>query len=642
MTPEMARAAAAQGGLASLSGDSASGAGSAVMATTLKADLLADDEHVKIDGVLGEWPARTRAATCVGGTCDSGLSFAVAVRYDATTVYVGGEVTSAGFRRTNKFADDEDHASLLLAFGGGASAAVYEVSFFAGKPGETAGQVRVAGRGRATVRGAHIVEAPMEGGYSFEASLPWSTFAEAKTVRVGLRGAARYYQHDGRGLHVLATGMGDLRHPSDLPPLPTDPEQALDEGLLKDRNLRGEAPTFDLLANVAGDGMKERIQVWGSTLTVCGPGYRGGKDYFFRDLGAPVVRLEARAVTRRAKEDLLVVRRVADGEVKRDWYEVLSFLDSDEPVRTFGQEVAVVRGAQHVDDAVRVGQGEIEVSVQPARGWDASSYREAMATDVAPVLLPWDGVKSQTFRFDGARFTKVSEVPQPGARPAASPEPAPHAAATPASAPVPTPGALLAQYRRDRGLRPDVQPRSELSADLDGDGQPEHVTLIERDLVVTGPSLGGGRAYSSLTLQQFTAPAEIHEVTAKDLVGQGASQLLVRGTRHVAPATGGEAVDMDVLLIYALRSGTLTRVFGAETARSLAGKRVQGVVQFVPARGGQGLDIELRPARVVGWTQATFPWPQEQPGTGAVEPLLLPWGGVDSQRYAWDGSRFAP
>lgn len=652
VSAEVAAAAAAQGGLASLSDPGADGARGALTAATLKADLLAEGDKVKLDGMLSEWPARTRADTYVEGAADAGFAFNVGARYDATTLYIGGEVTSASFLRTARFGDDEDHASLVLAFGAGTAAvATYEVSLFAGKPGETSGQVRFSARGRGPVPGGRIVEAPVTGGYSFEAAIPWSAFPEARTVRVGLRAAARYYQHDARGLRVAATGPGDARHPDALPPFPTDPEQALEDGFIAEHNLRSQAPSVDLLADVAGDAMKERVQVWGDLLTVCGPGYRGGKGYFFRDLGAPIARLEARPLTGRGKDDLVVVRRVTEGDLKRDWFEVLSFLDKDEPTRTFGQEIAVVRGSQRVDDAVHATPGEIEVTVQPAHGWDASTYREATAVDVAPLLLPWEGVRSQTFRFDGARFTKVRESTQRRAPGAPTAErvpqlPVDHAAATAtvSAAPPPTPSAtaLLEQYRRDHGLRPELPAQKEVAADLDGDGRPERVTLIERDLVVTGPSLGGGHAYTSLTLAQFAAPAEIRELTARDLTGQGAAHVLVRGTRRVTPAGGGDAVEEEVLLIYALRAGALTRVFGIETARAQGGKRVQGLVQFIPSRSGRGLDIDVRPGRATGWTQASYPWPPERPGTGSMEPLLLPWGPTTNLRYAWDGTRFMP
>jgi len=626
------------------------GAHAVLLAATLKAELLADGDRVKLDGVLGEWPARTRADTFVVGAADPSFGFTMGVRYDATSIYVGGEVTTASFRRTARFADDEDHASLILAFGTGvASVAAYEVSFFAGKPGESTGKVRFASGGQGAVPGARIVEAPMTGGYSFEAVIPWSAFPEARTVRVGLRGVGRYYEHSGTaGARIAATGPGDARHVEGLPPLPTDPEQALDEGFLTEHGLRGQAPSVDLLADVSGDAMKERIQVWGNVLTVCGPGYQGGKGYFFRDLGAPLVRLEARPLTGRGKDDLVVVRRMSEGALTRDWFEVLSFLQHEQPTRTFGQEIAVTRGATHVDDTVHTSPSEIDVSTLTPHGWDAATYHEPVAVDVSPILLPWGAVKSQTFRFDGTSFTKVNEVAQTPTGvsvPAASVPRLPQdPAAVRASIPSTSPpsfetATLLDQYRHDHALSSAAAVRSSVDADLDGDGHAEHVALIGRDLVVTGPSLGGGHAYSFVTLDAFTAEGDVHEVTASDLAGHGSAHLLVRGTRHIAAS--GETIDEDVLYVYALRGNGLVRVFAIETARAVGAKRVQGLVQFIPARSGHGKDLDVRPGRATGWTSASYPWPQDRPGQGSTEPLLLPWGGVPNVRYAWDGSRFA-
>jgi hypothetical protein len=649
----MAEAAAAQGGMPSLSGEGSSGVGNATMAATLKGDLLADGDKVKLDGVLSEWPARTRADTAIEGVADASLVFNVAVRYDATNLYVGGEVTTPSFDRTSRFAESEEHASLVLAFrSGAASVAAYDVGFYAGKPGETSGQVRFAGRG--AVPGAKIVEAPATGGYTFEAVVPWSAFPEARTVRVGLRAAARYTKKSG-GLRILATGPGDTHHPEALPPFPLEAEQSLDDGLLTDRGLKGHAPDFDLIADVAGDAMKERVEVWGNVLTVCGPAYRGGKDYFFRDLGAPVIKLEARSLTGRGKYDLVVVKRVTEGELTRDWFEVMSFLGKDDPDRVFAQEIAVTHGEQHVDTAIHAASGSIDVSVLPAHGWDVSSYHAPFAGDALPVLLPWGPIKSQTYRFDGARFAKVREVTQPEVlgthliRPGSIPvdtESARTAQATVASmTPPPTTAAatqLLDQYKHDHGLPPETSPRIEVTADLDGDGKRERVSLMDRDLVVSGPSIGDGHGYAYLTLQPFAAGTDIREVTARDLAGHGAASLVVRGTRHVTPAGESAVVDEDVLFVYALKNGALARVFGIETARGQSGKRVQGLVQFIPARSGHGLDVDVRPGRASGWTRASYPWPEEHAGNGSMEPLLLPWGTTTHLRYAWDGSHFSP
>ena len=84
----------------------------------------------------------------------------------------------------------------------------------------------------------------------------------------------------------------------------------------------------------------------------------------------------------------------------------------------------------------------------------------------------------------------------------------------------------------------------------------------------------------------------------------------------------------------------ITRVFAIETGREQKRKRVQGLVQFVPSDDHKSFEIDVRPGIARGWTKKTYPWAQEQPG-GQVEPLLLPWGGIESLRYAWDGAKFA-
>jgi len=203
--PSIGDTAVANGGIEGLGAPS----GATYAAGGLRADLLDKSNPVKMDGVIDEWPARTLASTVIKGSGDK-LQFAVAIQYDASNIYVGAEVTDASFYRTSHFGEGEDHASLTLAFpqGGGA----YEIGLFAGKPGETAGEVRFLGS-RAhlgEVPGAKIVEAPSAKGYSFEASIPWSTFHEAHTLRVGLRGVVRYYDSDGShsARNIVATGPG--------------------------------------------------------------------------------------------------------------------------------------------------------------------------------------------------------------------------------------------------------------------------------------------------------------------------------------------------------------------------------------------------------------------------------------------------
>jgi hypothetical protein len=50
--------------------------------------------------------------------------------------------------------------------------------------------------------------------------------------------------------------------------------------------------------------------------------------------------------------------------------------------------------------------------------------------------------------------------------------------------------------------------------------------------------------------------------------------------------------------------------------------------------------IELRPGKAVGWTEKTYPFPEDTTAAGGLEPLLLPWSETSSRGYRWSGSGF--
>lgn len=599
---------------------------------TLRMELL--ETPVKMDGITKEWPSHVAAREKIKGATNA--TFSCGVQYDAERVWVMGEVSDANLARTARFGEDEDHASLVIAVPGPGGLAVTEIGLFAGKPGESAGSVRVRG---AEVAGSKIVEAPTKDGYSFEASLPWSAIAEAQRVRVGLRGACRY--HDGGA--IIATGPGDARASAQLPSLPTSPELSLYEGLIGPKSLDKTPPKVELYVDVAGDAQKERVAVYDRFFTVVGAGYRGGKEYFFRDIGADLVRLEARDLTGRGKDELVIRRRFSTPTAQREWLEVWAFTKGDEPETVFSHEVAVTSGPKHVTNALRIGSKEIEVGYDKAEGWDATSYREPTVTDWDSILLPWGAVKSQSYKWDGTKFAKYKEVPQ---TPTAPPNPTASAAIVKPVEP-PTPkvikntelaATMLDQFRKDRGVAEHAKPKVDLEVNLDADPKNERAVLLGKDIVVFGPAFKGGNAYSFITLSQFADEQDITEMTARDVTGDGAADLVVRGVRR--QTVNGAPVASDLMLIYTVQSGTLTRVFAIETGRESQGKRVQGLVQFVPGKGNKGFEIDVRPGKATGWTEKTYPWSQDAPG-GSIEPLLLPWGKVDPLRYTWSGSGFS-
>ena len=645
-------AVAAQGGFASLGGagnreEGATGV-EVAFGGALHVENVDPKSPVKLDGVLKEWPARTRATSKLAGKTD-GLELAIATQMDDAKLYVGGEITDAQLTRSSRHGESDDHVSMTLAFPAGRGGLkAYEVGFFPGKPGDSSGAVKwLAGPNRGQdVSGAKLVENDIKGGVAFEASLPWSTFPEARTMRIGLRAAFRY--HDGDGHGVIGTGPGTVDHPGDLLALPTAAEQAVSDGLLAQKSLTGTAPKIDVFADVAGDERKERISVFGKFFTICGPGYRGGRQFFWREVAGELASFETRELTGRGKDDMIVRRRVMNGAVMHEMIEVWAIATGDEPTTIFTQEIAVVdsAGKRKITNAVRVSAKEIEVSVEPAVGWDAASFREPTAGTLEEgLLLPWGTVRSRTFRLEKGKFAKSGEVAQAGTAAPAIAGTGTGTGTTTKDLPTPSVGKstdmgkqVMEAYFRDQGVTP-TKPRFDIEVHVDGDNRPERVALVGRDIVVLGPGFKGGNGYARMSLTQFADDKDVSELTARDVTGDGAAELVVRGVRHVT-TQAGEQVAVEALFVYQVKGGAITRVFSVETGRELSGKRIQGLVQFVPAKGGKGFDVDVRPGVARGWTEKTYPWPQDKPG-GSIEPLLLPWGGVSSLRYTWNGTQFA-
>jgi len=651
-------AVAAQGGLASLGGagnrEEGSTGAEVAFGGSLHVENVDPKSPVKLDGVLKEWPARTRASEKLSGKTD-GLELGVSTQMDDAKLYVGAEITDPRLARSSRHGESDDHVSMTLAFPAGRGGLkAYEIGFFPGKPGESSGAVKwLAGPSKGQeLAGAKLVESDIKGGVAFEASLPWSTFPEARTMRVGLRAAVRYHDGDGSAVRgVIGTGQGSVERPGDLPALPTGAEQAVADGLLAQKNLLGTAPKIDVFADVAGDERKERISVFGRFFTICGPGYRGGRQFFWREVSGELASFETRELTGRGKDDMIVRRRVTNGAVMHEMIEVWAIATGDEPTTIFTQEIAVVDGPgkRRVTNAVRVSAKEIEVSVEPAVGWDATSFREPTAGTVEEgILLPWGTVKSRTFKLEKGKFAKSGEVAQ--AATAAAGTGAGTGTGTTASTtrdlPAPTVAKstdmsklVMEAYLRDQGVAAGTKPRFDIEVHVDGDNRPERVALVGRDIVVLGPGFKGGNGYARMSLTQFADDKDVSELTARDVTGDGAAELVVRGVRHVTTPSG-DHVAVEALFIYQVKSGAISRVFSVETGREQSGKRIQGLVQFVPAKGGKGFDVDVRPGVARGWTEKTYPWPQDKPG-GSIEPLLLPWGGVPSLRYSWNGTQFA-
>jgi hypothetical protein len=211
----------------------------------------------------------------------------------------------------------------------------------------------------------------------------------------------------------------------------------------------------------------------------------------------------------------------------------------------------------------------------------------------------------------------------------------PTAVVRPQKSSAPTPEQVYAHYKKQRDVT--GAPRWDLSVDLAEDDQKERLVVHHRDLVVFGPGFREGRGFAAVTLTNFERDSDLESVTTRDVTGDGKHEMVVKGVlRSTLPDDlgGGEAL-LEVVFVYELKAGQFDRIFAAQVGRRVGQKRVNATLSF-----GTGGNIELRPGKAVGYAQDTYPWLQKSDPDGEVEPLLLPWGGIDRVRLRYDGRKF--
>jgi len=609
-------------------------------------------EKVRIDGDLREWPNKmTELGDTLQGSASGGEpSASVTIGYDETTLFVVMRVTDKKIVRTAAAGANEDHATLYLSFPKGST---HEVGLYPGAPGKSGGVVKMGG---SAVSGAKLVEAPTAKGYALEASIPWSAFPEAARTRVGLRAAVRLTDADAPGSvkAVIATGSGTGRA---LPPLLLSTEQGLDLALVRDKGLSSN-PAREVYGNVSGNGMVERVAVFGPYLAIVGPAFRGGKEFYYGELGVEdasmVTRLELEDFDGDGLDEIVVQKRVGGKDRFRELIQVMKVGKDDTPFLAFTHEVGIKTPDGFVANKVSVKKASIEISQGDSDGFEPGTYQEVMPAEYGSALLPWETVKSKSFKWQGGTMKpagettwtpKVSAAAGGAAKSQKSGSKSPSAASGPVAPPAPRPPSademldrLYALYKRDRGA--GGKPRFDFVTDVAGDRGPERVLIHEKDIVVFGKGFKGGTSYAYITVGVADGK-DIVDATARDLTGDGKAEIIVRGLLHAkaSKALGGDVVDRYALFVYSVQGDAVTRVFAAETGRAVEKDRVLGTVAFVPADKG-ALRIELRPGKAVGWTEKTYPFPEDTTTAGGLEPLLLPWSEAAARSYKWSGSAF--
>lgn len=600
---------------------------------------------VKLNGVLSEWPtAMTPLNTkSQGSPSDKDFSARVSLAYDDTALYVAGDVFDDKMVRTSSYSAKEDHFVLSIAFpGDGGAFAVTDIELFPGDPGNVAGAVRVKGGSAA---GAQLVEAPnaSKTGYTFEAKIPWAALPAAARFRVGLRGVVRGFDSDGKDVkNIVATSSETVA--AKMPRLPIDAEEAIETTFAKEKGLTG-APQHDVIADVTGSDQRERVMLWDQFLFVAGLDVRSGKEFFFRDLAVEksmIPMFDVKDLTGDGKAEIILRTRKSSGGRFREEVSVLS-MSGETMSGIFTHETSLGSDAGKVENTVAFDAAKKEITISlAASSASRDTFKETPESGDGGLLLPWGTVKSRTFRFDGSKFAKVKEESKPAAE-GPPPKAEPEGPVQPPAARPPTADELmdhvLSLYKKDRKVGANDKPRFDLAANLADDARNERLLVFGKDLVVFGKGFMGGQGYVAVSLG-FADAKDVIDVATRDLDGDGHADVIVRGIQRMsAPKELGTGkVERDIVLVYALQGGKLTRVFAAETGLSVNDKRLVGSISFVP--GTKTHDIVLGPGIGIGWDKASWPYKQDSTPVGGIEPLVLPWSDAVA-RYKWNGSTFA-
>jgi hypothetical protein len=399
---------------------------------------------------------------------------------------------------------------------------------------------------------------------------------------------------------------------------------------LADRGLEGREPRFDLRGDVQGDGQPERIVVVDTYVLAMGPGFRGGAAYDIFQLpiatAADVRAGQLVDLTGDGKKELVLTVRQHGGGGSRDLWHSFSF-DGERIRPQFGIEVRKETAEGFIESSVDVrrarrGPPLVVARVGRAHGLDASTFREASATEVEAILLPWGPVSERVHQWDGSRFATLRETQNPDAHrdveggPAASRRGggASRATAEPTAPVPPTARELIALFKRQAGIPANARPDIQREANLAGGPTRENLFVFGTNMVVVGPDFRGGNSFFHFQIPAASA-SDVVSVRTADLTGDGRDEVLIEMRRSLGEVT------RRILLVHQFRPTQFARILMVEVGRSRDDEAIDNVVRVVGR--GRAARLTIAPGRARGWNASSWPFAD---GTGdGVSPLLLPW-----------------
>jgi hypothetical protein len=624
---------------------------------------------VRVDGSLGDWPAQfEKLDSTLSG---QGVEASALVGYDDTSLYFALKTNSARIVRKAKPGPGQDHATLEIVFPGkhGEKGRAHSVDIYPGDPGKIAGAVLVDGK---QLGSAEIVEFERDGGFDVEVRLPWSALPEAATLRVGLKGRISFHDASAPGKMVALVSTSPK---GQLKPLVSLVEAGLIDTLVGDRGLR-PVPAREAYGELTGGGSLERVALYNNILTIVGPDYRGGSEFFLSELdvnsAAQIQRLELFDFNRDGKDEIVIEKRLSPSSLEfRQVVSVLAVSSDGVPSQVFVAEVAIVTRAGKIENKVSLskakGEPSLLISQGSSSGFEFETFREpTLGEGIPSALLPWGPVEARRYTFRGQKFVVAEETPKkplkgqttrstqkttPKEQPAARGTPSSERAGAEVPA-APNVDRLYALYRKNRG--PTLGPmRAEFWQDVAEDERTERVVWHDRELLVLGEGFQGGTKFAALTLPVKEAK-DVISVSLLEATGDAKLDIVVHALLHAqtGEAPKKQAVVRQVLFIYRIESGRIAQTFAAEIGRTVGKRQILGAYRFHDVEGRLVLDL-LR-GRALGFTEDNYPFSEEPnpersnhaksgpegPTGPPVWPLVLPWSGTAQRRFSFSAGEF--
>jgi hypothetical protein len=348
----------------------------------------AESGAVRLDGLTEDWV--DVPGVDVGGR-DSNLSFTIKCNIDPGALYLLVDVRDNYFARTQKGRPGEDHVELTFA---GKKLIVF--------PGDAASiKDRLVWSPSRPAKGIKIASALQQHGWAVELGMPLNEVPGYRRGAPIIQFSAQVDDCDSK-----ATGQTErtLAMSGDIAFAEAD--SALD-AFLGEQGLSRSAIYFDRSMS-SGHGTGARAVLAGRFLVFLTDGYvyeelpfRDRKD--LRD--ARLVDLAGDG------RDALVLRYLerSHGGTR----EVLAAYrpEGAQLTRVFAAEVGKSTGGGRVEDKVsfvRRGRAtDLLVEAGAATGVTQASYREAPASDMIPVLLPWADVRRTRYQFSGSEYREA-------------------------------------------------------------------------------------------------------------------------------------------------------------------------------------------------------------------------------------------